>query len=171
MPYSGIPSVDRSAGKAGFTLIELCLTMLVTITILVTVGGLITSSQSAFTEMLGSNSAHQALRKVIERLSWELRFAQPGSITLAQPTDARSLTFLKVTGWSGSAAQTTALQTVSFNSGQVLLNGVNIGEGISDVVFNLNGQTLSILVAVQKSVVTGGTSKTYGKSSFVELHL
>ncbi len=171
MRNSGIPYAARSLGKAGFTLLELSLTMVVTVTLLVTVGGLVSSSQGAFTEMLGSTSAHQASRKVIERLTWELRFAQPGSITLAQPTDARSLTFTGVTGWSGSAAQTTALQTISFNSGQVLLNGVNIGGGISDVIFNLNGQTLSILVVVQKTVVTGGKSKTFGKGSFVELHL
>lgn len=160
-----------SFDRFGYTLIEMMVTFGVMATLLVTFGGLLASSQRSMNEIMGSAVVNETGKRALDRMVWELRFASPDSIKLAQPIDSRSISYKKVTGWAGSQAALSALQTISFNKGALLLNGTVVAGAVKDLVMNLNGRALTLEVVTEKDVNSAGSALTLSNTVSAQIRL
>jgi len=167
---NGTPRQMRGL-RAGYTLVELMMTLAVIATILVGLGGVLVSSHNAYTEMLASSSIDETGCRTLDRLVWELRYAQADTLALSPATNARTITYRKVQGWAGTGATLSAVQTVTFSAGKVQLNGVAIADGVQDLFFNLNGNTLSAALDMQKTVNVSGASHVLSRRFEVQIVL
>jgi len=145
--------------ELGHTLIELCVVLGVAAVILVALGSVFTASQSVYTETLGSAVADDVARRALDRLVSELRFAQLDSLNPRNPTGARSLSFSTVVGWDGSVPVLSPSQTISFDSGRIVLNGNAIADQVTDLTFTLNGAALTASLALERPVMVQGVAR------------
>ena len=157
--------------ELGNTLLETVFTLVLVVALLGLLGGSLVQSQNAMTEIGATATVREVQQKVLERLVWELRFAEKDSIVLDLPADAHSITFIKLAGWETSAPAYSIPQTISFVFGRVTLNGVTIAEGVTDLTFNQNGNLVTAAIKVEKNIVVGGYNRTISSSSMVEVCL
>ena len=111
-------------------------------------------------EVSTSSTVYEQVRRNLSRIVVELRDADPSTFDPPVPVAAQSLTFSKVTGWDGTASILSAPQTISFDSGRILLNGQVIADGIKDLSYTLAADMLTIDLEVEKSFPAGGTMRT-----------
>ena len=157
---NGLFRTPVSSDVAGYTLIELVIVIAVTLVLLGTMGTALMTGQRVFTEISLAATANETTRRLLDRMVYELRFADLASLTLDEPTDARAVTFRPVLGFDGVATILGAPRTLSFDDGKVVLEGVTLAEDIGDVLFNLVGSELVMFVEIEKTYIVGGTSQT-----------
>lgn len=151
----------RADSRSGNTLLEVVISLTVLLTLLGAAVGVIASSQGAYVEISASLSAEETANRILDRIVWELRFAPQDTVELTPSVDARTVTFSKVQGWAAGARVLGAPQTISFDSGRVLSNGVIIADGVTDLVFNLSGNLLTAVLEIERSVHVAGFARTF----------
>jgi hypothetical protein len=150
-------------------MLEVVLSLAILATLVAAMGTVMASSFGAYTEMSVSLEAEETANRVVERVVWELRYVPREEITLDQPTDARSITYRKVEGWQADAPVLSAPQTISFAGGRITCNGIVLAEDIEDLTFNLNGNTLAVVLAIERTVTVGGSERTFVESREVQI--
>jgi len=137
--------------RSGSTLIEAAASIGILVTFLASAGGVVSSSFGAYVDMTAVQTAEEIASRVMNRIVWELRFAPRESLALQEPPIARSISYRKVIGWSPDGPILSAVETLSFQSGQVLASGVALAGGVADLTFRLDGRTLTATVSVERS--------------------
>ncbi len=80
-----------------------------------------------------------------------------------------TLSFNAVSGGENSEPVISGLQTISFDSGKILVNGQVIAEGIKDLTFNLDGNVLTVSVEIEREV--SGTTRTVLRRRVAQIRL
>jgi len=142
-------------GRAGFTVVEMIVSVAVIALLFVALGTCLSSSIVAERETMASAIVDDIHRNVFDRLAFELRYA--GNLSLTPATNATSVTFEPVSGWAGAAPVFDPPKTLVFQQGQILLDGAVIASGISGVTMNLNGNLLTIDVNIDPATFGSGT--------------
>jgi prepilin-type N-terminal cleavage/methylation domain-containing protein len=164
-----LKSEARVRSTSGYTLLEVMLSLAVLSTFLASMGTVMISSFRAYTEMSVSMNAEETANRVVDRIVWDLRFVPRTEITLAQPTNARALSFRRVQGWQGDAPVLSAPETFAFAGGRITWNGIVIADNIKDLIFNLNGHTLTVVLEIERTAMVGGFSRTFVESREVKI--
>ena len=160
---------SRVDSRSGTTLLEVVISLVILLTILGAAVGVIASSQAAYLEISASLAAEETANRVLDRIVWELRFAPQDTVSLSPAVDARSVTFSKVEGWADGARVLTEPQSLSFDSGKVLSNGVIIAEGVTNLVFNMSGNLLTAVLELERSVHVAGFARTFTVNQEVKI--
>ncbi len=158
-------------GDSGHTMLEVVIVLVVGTVLLLTFGSMIIGAQGAYNEGMVAANADSTATRVLRQAVSELRDAQLSSITLSQPTNAPSISYTKITGWSGTAPTTSATQTLSFASGALSLNGQVIVDGLADVFFDLDVSVLTITVRVSATTATRGVERVISRQLVANLSL
>ena len=160
---------DRVDSRSGNTLLEVVISLVILLTILGAAVGVIASSQAAYLEISASLSAEETANRVLDRIVWELRFAPQDTVALSPAVDARTVTYSKVQGWADGTRVLTEPQTLSFDSGKVLSNGVIIAEGVTNLVFNMSGNLLTAVLELERTAHVAGFARTFTVNQEVKI--
>lgn len=134
------------AGRAGVTLLEVMIAMVVATIIMFTVLQLSRSTQRSWDTVRNDTNANFDLRRAAERIADELRQSAPAQIVVAHPTiDADTVTFkvpvgkaLDVVLWGAEGNSGWSVQYVVEN-GQLIrrvLNALAVNAGMDQVLVN-----------------------------------
>jgi prepilin-type N-terminal cleavage/methylation domain-containing protein len=130
-------SHNGKAARAGFTLVEVT----VSLAILSLIAGgafvVLVESQRLFTEQMRLYTLELAGRRVLNRLGDELRSADPGSVLPLVVADSSFLQYRKVTGFAGGVVQKSPLVTlgVELAAGESMYGADDNGDGLPDEGF------------------------------------
>ena len=157
--------------RAGFTLLELSIVLTIVTLLLGALTSALQSSQDAYQVMTRSSAADDMLRRTLNRIIDELRFAQRDSLDPFDPVDSRTLTFSGSTGWDGTGSIPGTSRTISFVSGEVLLEGQVIATGVSDLTFTFLDGVITIVLEYDSLVVVSGENRTIARRLVSQLVL
>ena len=126
-------------------------------TLLVAFGTCASSLLKAHVEMSASAVAEDEGRRLMERLIFELRFAEDHD--LANLVAVNTLSYSSVTDWDwANALPVVTFKTLALNSGRVLLDGTVIAAGVEDLTFRRNGNLLTIVLVTTQAFQSAGKS-------------
>ena len=146
----------RRSHFQGFTLLELLIVCTVVAVLVIELQSIFMASQVAFSETTASAVADDSLRRVTTRIKSELRFVELENLSVINPQE---LSFSSVSGWDGEELVLRPRQTISFGSGQVLMNGNVMADGLKNLSFTLDDDLLTIDLEIEESSTVGGISR------------
>lgn len=154
-PTGTSPPRRPDRGRAGFTVVEMIVSVAVLALLFVALGTCLASSIVAERETMASAIVDDIHRNVFDRLAFELRYS--GNLALTPTINATSLTYEPIVGWAGAAPDFDPPKTLQFQSGQLLLDNQVIASGITSVAMNLNGSLLTVTVTIDPATYGAGT--------------
>ena len=157
--------------RAGFTLLEVIVATLMTLVVVGTATRVILRMQDSLIDATVRATTLESSRRLLDRLIEELRDAQPESLVLTPPTDARIINFSTVAGWDGSERLISPDHTISFEAGTVYFDGTAIAALVDDLYFNLDDSLLTIVVRVERTTHVFGEPSTISRELSAQLSL